>query len=65
MSFSVFHFPIPLKVFRLAPSPDEEFGEEQPSIKYIKSAQTHGPAPDVYRDTPRNVLKKKFKHNVE
>lgn len=35
---------VPLQVFRLPPSSDEEFGEEQPSVKFIQSAHTHGPA---------------------
>lgn len=40
-------FSVPLEVFRLPPSPDEEFGEEQPSVKYVQSAHTHGPAPSI------------------
>ncbi|KAG7241942.1 hypothetical protein INR49_024689 [Caranx melampygus] len=40
----------PSQVFRLSPSSNEEFGEEQPSVKYIQSAHTHGPAPGIYRE---------------
>lgn len=49
-----FLFSVPLEVFRLPPSSNKEFGEEQPSVKYIQSAHTHGPAPgntSAHRDT--------------
>lgn len=41
---------IPLEVFGLPPSPNKEFGEEQPSVEYIQSAHTHGPAPGIYKE---------------
>lgn len=42
---------VPLEVLRLPPSPNEEFGEEQPSVKYIQSAHPHGPGPSICRAT--------------